>query len=111
MGSTTRRTAVCAALVGITAGMVVGAGGAAQAAPTDCVIDRGLVDATAVCHAGTGNSVLYVDCVGFYVPPTRYLPVFGNYRSGKSNHAPVGTTMHASCGLGIALGAEVRPAQ
>jgi hypothetical protein len=96
MKSLSRRTGLGASLLGITAGMLIWAGGTAQAVPTDCVAAKGLFDATAVCHSGTGNSVLFVDCVGFYVPPTRFIPVFGNYRSNKSNHAPVGTVMHAS---------------
>jgi hypothetical protein len=111
MKQSARKMALASSMATIAGGLMVYAGGAAQAVPTDCAATKGIFDATAVCRSGDGNSVLFVDCVGLHLPPGGFIPQLGNYRSEKSNHAPVGTVMHASCLLGIALDTVVVPAQ
>ncbi|MEU7632304.1 hypothetical protein AB0C34_20290 [Nocardia sp. NPDC049220] len=94
-------------------GLVLAPTGPATAAPTGCFVDRGLTDATALCHSGAGASVLEAECLGFFVPQAQSAPVFGRYSGFESQRTPVGGAMRVTCisdhAVGIATTAFVIP--
>ncbi|MEU0871367.1 hypothetical protein [Nocardia brasiliensis] len=83
---------------------VVGVAGAgtAQATPQDCVVEKGLFDASAVCQAdGGSNYVLHLDCVGLYAGPAFPIYNIGPYKVLSYPFTPSGQRTTAACtGMG-----------
>ncbi|WP_405488890.1 hypothetical protein [Nocardia sp. NBC_00511] len=76
--------------------------GTANAAPQDCAVTRGIVDASAVCAPdGGSNYVLHLDCVGLYASGPFPLYAIGPYRILSYPFTPSGERITAACtGMG-----------
>ncbi|GAA5068843.1 hypothetical protein [Nocardia callitridis] len=109
-----RRIAAGVGLTLLAAGFALAGTATASADSGDCFVDRGVTDAAALCHSGTGRYVLSTECQGFFVPPGQVVPVYGPYRGSVSTPTPVDQPMRASClfggALGITTGASLAPA-
>lgn len=80
---------------------VVGTG-SAQAAPQDCTVTKGLMDASAVCGPdGGSNYVLHLDCVGLYASGPFPLYAIGPYKVLSYPFTPSGERVSVGCtGMG-----------
>lgn len=102
-----------AGIAGLSCTAIIGSG-AAQAAPQDCVVERDLFGASAICHPdGGSNYVLRVECVGLYASGPFPLYAVGPYHTLSYPFTPSGDRITAGCtGAGpgifaIATGAHV----
>lgn len=98
-----KKTIVAAARVaaagvsGVAFVAVIGAG-AAQAAPQDCVVERDLFGASAVCQPdGGSNYVLRVECVGLHATGPFPLYGIGPYHVLSYPFTPNGERVGAGC--------------
>ncbi|MFC4377333.1 hypothetical protein ACFO5K_24940 [Nocardia halotolerans] len=90
-----------AGVSGLAAVAVIGTG-AAQAAPQDCVVQRDLFGASAVCQPdGGSNYVLKVECVGLYASGPFPMYAVGPYHTLSYPFTPEGQHISAGCtGMG-----------
>ncbi|MBF6178242.1 hypothetical protein [Nocardia otitidiscaviarum] len=93
---TAARLAV-AGISGLALTAVVGSG-TAQAAPHDCVVERDLTGASAICLPDGGdNYVLRVECFGLHAAGPFPLYAVGPYHSLSYPFTPSGDRITASC--------------
>ncbi|UGT42732.1 hypothetical protein LTV02_04775 [Nocardia yamanashiensis] len=96
-------TAASVAAMSVSAlGLAVVAAPAAQAAPQDCTVSKGIFDASATCAPdGGSNYVLHLDCVGLYASGPFPLYAIGPYKVLSYPFTPNGQTVNAACtGMG-----------
>lgn len=83
--------------------------GTAGAAPQDCVVNRTLLDASAVCAPDGGSGyVLHVDCFGLYASGPFPLYGIGHYAALSYPFTPDGQRITTGCtGMGPGVAAVV----
>ncbi|MGW6336582.1 hypothetical protein [Nocardia rhamnosiphila] len=94
--STAARLAT-AGISGLAFVAVIGSG-AAQAAPQDCVVERDLFGASAICRPdGGSNYVLRVECLGLYANGPFPLYAVGGYHTLSYPFTPSGERITTGC--------------
>ncbi|WP_282777730.1 MULTISPECIES: hypothetical protein [unclassified Nocardia] len=86
-----------AGMSGLALTAVIGSG-TAHAAPQDCVVERDLLGASAICRPDGGNNyVLRVECVGLHAAGPFPLYAIGPYHSLSYPFNPSGDRITAGC--------------